>query len=239
MPKKHVATLKGPRNRVYHFTKEQVEELRSTIDPQLWGLLDTNPMRFAGSDMTGVRAQVTVGGKRYTLDHQDVAELFRQVQVLPFPVGTRLALAEDHEIASGEVFDRGTTGIVSQYGDGWLWLRLDNPPASLATTDGELVFALGQYLPLVPAEGGSSSADHFEGDMPRVHEEAVAREAQKLTVFCAGHGWTWRVSENQGGGFAFRVYAKGDPKHTYWTGTIYNGGNLEGAIREVRAELAS
>ena len=103
MTKKHVATLKGPRNRVYHFTKEQVDELRSTIDPQLWGLLDTNPMRFAGSDMTGVRAQVTVGGKRYTLDHQDVAELFRQVQVLPFPVGTRLALAEDHEIASGEV----------------------------------------------------------------------------------------------------------------------------------------
>ena len=26
MPKKSIATLKGPRNRVYHFTKEQVEE---------------------------------------------------------------------------------------------------------------------------------------------------------------------------------------------------------------------
>lgn len=63
----------------------------------------------------------------------------------------------------------------------------------------------------------------------------LSTEAKKLTALCRRHRWAWKVRENDAGGYAFSVFAKGDPRHTYWRGTVY--GSLEDAVRQVRMDL--
>ena len=64
----------------------------------------------------------------------------------------------------------------------------------------------------------------------------LTREAKALTALCRRHRWVWKFREDgDSGGYSFVVHAAGDPRHTYWRGTVY--GPPEDAIRQVRRDL--